>query len=135
METAPLIQAKNLSKVFPATKKTKEVRAVDGVSFEGKPREIYGLLGTNGAGKTTTLRMLATILEPTGGTAIVCGHDIVEHPERVRADVGFLSTATALYPRLTARELVQYFGRLNGLHDAVLEQTFSQMFDRMDMSG
>ena len=56
------------------------------------------MLGANGAGKTTTLRMLATILEPTDGTAIVCGHDVIDEPEKVRANVGFLSTATALYP-------------------------------------
>jgi sodium transport system ATP-binding protein len=94
-----MIQALQLSKVFPATKKAKEARAVDGVSFECQPGEIYGLLGANGAGKTTTLRMLATILEPTGGTAKVAGYDIVEEPEKVRANVGFLSTATALYGR------------------------------------
>ena len=99
-----MIEVRNLSKYF-RDKKRGEIRAVDDVSFRCLPGQIYGLLGANGAGKTTTLRMLATILEPTGGTAIVCGHDIVEHPEKVRADVGFLSTATALYPRLTAREL------------------------------
>jgi sodium transport system ATP-binding protein len=92
-----MIEVRDLSKYF-RDKKRGEIRAVDGVSFRCLPGQIYGLLGANGAGKTTTLRMLATILEPTGGTAIVCGHDIVEHPEKVRADVGFLSTATALYP-------------------------------------
>ena len=115
MENVAMIQATNLSKVFPATKKTKEIRAVDGVSFDCKPSEIYGLLGTNGAGKTTTLRMLATILEPTGGTANVAGYDIIEEPEKVRANVGFLSTATALYGRLTAKEMVEYFARLHGM--------------------
>src|SRR3984957_6338470 len=113
-----MIEAENLCKVFQ-DKKRGTVRAVDGVSFVCKPGQIYGLLGANGAGKTTTLRMLATILEPSAGTAVVAGHDVVDHPERVRANVGFLSTATALYPRLTAREVVQYFGRLNGLSDAV----------------
>jgi len=94
-----VIEALNLCKRFQ-DKKRGEVRAVDGVSFTCRAGEIYGLLGANGAGKTTTLRMLATILEPTEGTARLCGHDIVEHPERVRANCGFLSTATALYPRL-----------------------------------
>ena len=89
------------------------------------PGSIYGLLGANGAGKTTTLRMLATILEPTDGTAIVFGHDIVEHPEKVRASIGFLSTATALYPRLTAQEMVEYFGRLNGLDEATLKNALT----------
>ena len=82
----------------------------------------------NGAGKTTTLRILATILEPTDGTALVCGHDVVEQPEKVRANVGFLSTATALYPRLTAQELVEYFGRLNGLDEATLKEAHRRYF-------
>ena len=129
-----MIEVRNLSKYF-RDKKRGEIRAVDDVSFRCLPGQIYGLLGANGAGKTTTLRMLATILEPTGGTAIVCGHDIVEHPEKVRSCVGFLSTATALYPRLTARELVQYFGRLNGLDDAILKTRVDKIFDRLDMNG
>jgi len=129
-----MIEVQNLSKHF-WDKKRGEIRAVDGVSFRCQPGQIYGLLGANGAGKTTTLRMLATILEPTAGTAVVCGHDVVEHPERVRANVGFLSTATALYPRLTAREVVQYFGRLNGLSDAVLKERVDKIFDRLDMNG
>src|SRR5262252_8059130 len=104
--------------------------------FQDKKRgEIYGLLGANGAGKTTTLRMLATILEPTAGTAIVCGHDVVEQPEKVRANVGFLSTATALYPRLTAQELVEYFGRLNGLDEPTLKKRVDDIFNRLDMNG
>ena len=129
-----MIEVQNLSKHF-WDKKRGEIRAVDSVSFRCQPGQIYGLLGANGAGKTTTLRMLATILEPSAGTAVVCGHDVIDHPERVRANVGFLSTATALYPRLTAREVVQYFGRLNGLSDAVLKQRVDKIFDRLDMNG
>ena len=129
-----MIEVRNLSKHF-RDKKRGEVRAVDDISFRCQPGQIYGLLGANGAGKTTTLRMLATILEPTGGTAVVCGCDVIEHPEKVRAKVGFLSTATALYPRLTARELVQYFGRLNGLDDSVLNKRVDAIFDRLDMNG
>src|SRR5215469_4598029 len=115
-----MIEVRNLSKRF-YDKRRGEIRAVDNVSFTCRPGQIYGLLGANGAGKTTTLRMLATILEPTDGTALICGSDIVEEPEKVRTKVGFLSTATALYPRLTARELVQFFGRLNGLDDSLLK--------------
>jgi sodium transport system ATP-binding protein len=129
-----MIEVRSLSKHF-WDKKRGEIRAVDGVSFRCQPGQIYGLLGANGAGKTTTLRMLATILEPSAGTAVVCGHDVVEHPERVRANVGFLSTATALYPRLTAREVVQYFGRLNGLSETVLKERVDKIFDRLDMNG
>jgi len=128
-----VIEALNLRKAFH-DKKRGEITAVDDVSFVCQPGQIYGLLGANGAGKTTTLRLLATILEPTSGTARVCGHDIVEHPERVRANCGFLSTATALYRRLTARELVEYFGRLNGLDEATLKKRVDDIFDRLDMN-
>ena len=109
-----MIEAQGLGKVF-RDKKRGLVRAVDSVSFRCQPGQIYGLLGANGAGKTTTLRMLATILEPTSGTAQVAGFDVKRDPEKVRANVGFLSTATALYGRLSAREMVEYFGRLNGM--------------------
>ena len=127
-----MIEARGLSKRF-RDKKRGEIRAVDNVSFRCEPGKIYGVLGANGAGKTTTLRMLATILEPTDGTALVCGYDIVEQPEKVRASVGFLSTATALYPRLTAQEMVEYFGRLNGLDEPTLKKRVDDIFTRLDM--
>src|SRR5436190_9120602 len=129
-----MIEARGLSKRFQ-DKKRGEIRAVDNVSFTCQPGKIYGLLGANGAGKTTTLRMLATTLEPTDRTAIVCGHDVIEQPEKVRANVNFLPTATALYPRLTAQELVEYFGRLNGLDEATLKKRVDSIFDRLDMNG
>jgi sodium transport system ATP-binding protein len=129
-----MIEARSLSKRFH-DKKRGEIRAVDNVSFRCEPGKIYGLLGANGAGKTTTLRLLATILEPTDGTALVCGYDIVEQPEKVRASIGFLSTATALYPRLSAQELVEYFGRLNGLDEATLKKRIDDIFNRLDMNG
>ena len=90
-----------------------EVKAVDGVSFSCRAGEVFGLLGANGAGKTTTLRMLSTILRPTGGHAHVMGHNIVDDPESVRASLGFYSSSTALYPRLTARETLEFFARVN----------------------
>jgi sodium transport system ATP-binding protein len=129
-----MIEARGLSKRFQ-DKKRGEIRAVENVSFTCQPGKIYGLLGANGAGKTTTLRMLATILEPSDGTAVICGHDVVEAPEKVRANVGFLSTATALYPRLTAEELVEYFGRLNGLDEPTLKKRVDDIFNRLDMNG
>ena len=87
-----------------------EVHAVDGVDFVCRSGEILGLLGANGAGKTTTLRMLATILAPSAGTASVMGHDVASEPEAVRRQIGFYSASTALYPRLTARETIAFFG-------------------------
>lgn len=127
-----MIEARGLCKRFH-DKKRGHISAVENVSFTCQPGSIYGLLGSNGAGKTTTLRMLATILEPTDGTALVYGHDIVEHPEKVRASIGFLSTATALYPRLTAQEMVEYFGRLNGLDEPTLKSRVDEIFRRLDM--
>ena len=128
-----MIEARNLSKQFQ-DKKRGVVRAVENVSFRCQPGQIYGLLGANGAGKTTTLRMLATILEPTDGTAIVAGYDIVEQPEKVRANVGFLSTATALYARLTAQEMVEYFGRLYGMDEPALKRRIDELFARLEMN-
>ena len=127
-----MIEAQELTKTF-RDRKRGEIHAVDRVSFTCQPGQIYGLLGANGAGKTTTLRMLATILQPSDGTARVAGFDVVEQPERVRANVGFLSTATALYGRLTARETVEYFGRLNGLNGGALRQRIEELFKLLEI--
>ncbi len=91
-----------------------EVRAVDGIDFECHQGEVFGLLGANGAGKTTTLRMLATILKPTGGSTSLNGYDVIAAPEDVRRSLGFYSASTALYPRLTGRETLEFFARING---------------------
>src|SRR6266702_4867446 len=122
-----MIEVQKLTKIF-GDKKSAQVKAVNAVTFRCEPGEIYGLLGANGAGKTTTLRLLATILRPTGGSASVAGFDIQKEPDKVRAHVGFLSTATALYGRLTARETVEYFGRLNGLNGEPLRRRVAELF-------
>lgn len=129
-----MIEAHGLTKVFQDRKRG-EIRAVDQLSFRALPGQIYGLLGANGAGKTTTLRMLATILQPTEGTARVAGYDVVQEPEKVRQHVGFLSTATALYGRLTAEEMVAYFGRLHGMEEAVLRARIEELFTTLDMNS
>ncbi len=128
-----MIEVHELSKVFHDRKRG-EIRALDAVSFRCQPGQIFGLLGVNGAGKTTCLRLLATILRPSGGTATVGGHDIVAAPDRVRASVGFLSTATALYDRLTAYEMVQYFGRLHGLDENALRARLEEIFTLLAMN-
>jgi sodium transport system ATP-binding protein len=112
-----MIEARSLTKTF-RDKKRGEIFAAREVSFRVQPGQIYGLLGANGAGKTTTLRMLATLLKPTTGSAVVAGHDVATAPEKVRANVGFLAASTALYGRLTAREMIAYFGALNDLTPA-----------------
>jgi sodium transport system ATP-binding protein len=90
-----------------------EVHAVDGLDFTCRPGEVFGLLGANGAGKTTTLRMLSTVLKPTGGHASVMGHDVATEAQAVRRSLGFYSASTALYPKLTARETLEFFARVN----------------------
>jgi sodium transport system ATP-binding protein len=106
---------------------------VGDVSFTCQPGRIYGLLGANGAGKTTTLRMLATLLKPTSGTCTVAGHDAAAAPEKVRANVGFLAASTALYGRLTAREMVAYFGRLNGMDESAIAARIQVLADELGM--
>ncbi|MGV8039595.1 MAG: ABC transporter ATP-binding protein [Thermoanaerobaculaceae bacterium] len=112
-----------------------EVRAVDGVSFECRSGEIFGLLGANGAGKTTTLRMLSTILAPSGGTATVMGFDIAGAPEKVRANLGFYSASTALYPRLSARETLEFFARINGLPEDRVRSRVPALIERFGISA
>ncbi|WP_334319285.1 ATP-binding cassette domain-containing protein [Termitidicoccus mucosus] len=130
---APMIEAAGLTKVF-RDRKRGEFRAVDALSFRVEPGRIYGLLGANGAGKTTALRMLATLLRPSAGTARVAGFDVAAEPDKVRAHMGFLATSTALYGRLTARETIRYFGRLNGLGDAEIAARTERLVTELDMA-
>jgi len=127
-----MIEAIGLTKTF-TDKKRGEIHAAQDVSFRANPGQIYGLLGANGAGKTTTLRMLATLLQPTRGSATVAGFDVVRDSARVRANVGFLAASTALYGRLTARETIAYFGRLNGLNGAQIKARTQTLADELDM--
>ena len=114
----PAVVIDSLRKTFGAT------IAVDGLSLTVDAGEIYGLLGANGAGKTTTLRVLAGILTPTAGRAVIGGIDVAERPQAAQRKLGFLTGTTGLYARLTARELLMYFGRLHGLSpEAVNERT------------
>lgn len=129
-----MIEVDGLVKVFHDRKRG-EVRAVDGICFEVNPGEIFGLLGLNGAGKTTTLRMLATILTPTAGTAKVDGYDIRENPVEVRRRVGFLSGDTGLYHRLTPRELLSYFGELYGMDRKKINDRIEELSTLLDMEG
>ena len=129
-----MIEVDGLVKVFHDRKRG-EVRAVDGICFEVNPGEIFGLLGLNGAGKTTTLRMLATILTPTAGTAKVDGYDIRENPVEVRRRVGFLTGDTGLYHRLTPRELLSYFGELYGMDRKKINDRIEELSTLLDMEG
>ena len=110
-----------------------EVKAVQQVDFECRSGEIFGLLGANGAGKTTTLRMISTVLQPTSGTARVLGHDVVSDPVEVRRNLGFYSASTALYPRLTARETLTLFARVNKYPAERTKARVEEMIERFGL--
>src|ERR1700726_480439 len=128
-----MIVVENLEKSFRDLRRG-TVRAVDAVCFEARPVEIVGLLGPNGAGKTTTMRILCTVLKPTGGRATVAGYDVATQPSQVRQNIGFLSANTAIYDRMSAWELVQYFGRLYGLTEARLRDRMETVFTALQMN-
>jgi sodium transport system ATP-binding protein len=127
-----MIDVRMLSKAY-ADLRRGQVLALDNVCFEAKPGQIYGLLGPNGAGKTTALRILSTVLQPTSGTAHVAGFDCVTQPELVRHQIGFISSNTAVYDRMTAAEMVEYFGRLYGMADDELLARMELLFERFQM--
>jgi sodium transport system ATP-binding protein len=127
-----MIEVRDLSKSFPTPGGSKT--AVESIRFTVSPGEVFGLLGPNGAGKTTTLRMLCTVLKPTGGTASVAGFDVVTQASEVRRHVGFLSANTGVYDRMTAWEMVLYYGRLNEIPPDVLEQRLDDLFTLLQMN-
>lgn len=109
-------------------------RALDDVSFQVKPGEIYGLLGPNGAGKTTCLRILSTVLKPSRGFAEVAGINVMHDAAEVRRNIGFMSCNTGIYDRMTAREMVEYFGRLYGITEDRLQPRIEEIFDVLQMN-
>jgi sodium transport system ATP-binding protein len=127
-----LIEVAQLAKAFGGHG---EVRAVDGVAFTAGDGAITGLLGPNGAGKTTILRMLATLMIPDSGRALIDGHDVVHERYAVRRRIGVLSDARGLYPRLTARENIRYYGALQGLAGDRLESRIGELVSALGISA
>src|SRR5476649_808028 len=128
-----MIHVENLTKSFRDLRRG-QVLAVDHVSFDVKPGEVFGLLGPNGAGKTTTMRILCTVLKPTGGIATLAGFDVVEQASQVRQHIGFLSANTAIYDRMTAWEMVEFFGTLYGLTPEHLRERMESVFATLQMN-
>jgi sodium transport system ATP-binding protein len=128
-----MIHVRDLTKHYADVRLGKFV-ALGGVSFDAHPGQIYGLLGPNGAGKTTVLRILSTVLRPSSGKATVNGCDVVTQSSQVRHQIGFMSANTAVYDRMTAWEMVEYFGRLYGMAEEPLRERMEQVFTRLQMN-
>jgi len=132
-----LIEVKELSKIFTLSAKQRKLdntkektkTAVDKLSFSVREGEVFGLLGPNGAGKTTTLRMLSTLIKPTSGDAIVDGSSIIEHPDEVRAKIGFLTSELKLEDFFTPDYLFDFFAELHGVPADVAKSRKKEMFE------
>jgi ABC-2 type transport system ATP-binding protein len=107
----PAIRASGLTRRFG------EITAVDSLTMEIRPGEMFGLVGPDGAGKTTTIRMLCGVLSPGAGTATVLGYDVRTHPEQIKRQIGYLSQRFSLYGDLTVDENVEFFAEINGVYD------------------
>ncbi|APM40222.1 ABC transporter ATP-binding protein [Clostridium kluyveri] len=123
-----MLEIKNISKEF------KDIKAVDNLSFHVSEGEIVGLLGENGAGKTTTLRMISTMLKPTRGTIEVNGYDVIREPSKVRGEIGILfGGEVGLYDRLSAKENIEYFGRLYGMTQEKINKKVEELIKDLGM--
>ena len=129
MNTINTIEVKELTKTFNGN-----VKAVDSIKFNVKQGEILGFLGPNGAGKTTTLNMLATLLQPTSGTATVNSYDILTEPDAVRRSIGYVFQDTTLDIELTGRENLEFHGRLYGLDRNTREQRIKELLELVKLT-
>lgn len=132
------LQVKNVTKTFRLSAKQQKLRkldsniltAVDGLSFSAYEGEIFGLLGSNGAGKTTTLRMLATLLKPDSGDAVVAGSSICEEPAEVRRKIGFLTSELKLEDFFTPEYLFNFFCDLHEVPEDMKNKRREELFSR-----
>ncbi len=129
-----MIHVRQLTKTYEDLQ-VGQFKALDQISFDAMPGQIFGLLGPNGAGKTTALRILSTVLKPTSGTATINGFEVQKDAEQVRHQIGFVSANTAIYDRMTAWEMVQYFGRLYGMDADHLKDRMESIFERFQMAN
>jgi len=127
-----MIRIEGLTKVFPTTDGGDKT-AVDQVSFRVGPGEIYGLLGPNGAGKTTTLRMISGLLRPSSGRVFIEGIDVTDEPEQVKRKIGYLTSNTGLYLRLSPLEMLKYFAMLYGLSKRKTDERIAWLVDWLGM--
>jgi ABC-2 type transport system ATP-binding protein len=135
------IEVRDLRRVFKATigtirRRSKEVVAVDGISFDVRDGELFGLLGPNGAGKTTTVKMLTTLLIPTAGSATILGHDVVRGADAIRSRIGFIfGGERGLYWRLSAKDNLRYFADLYHVDPDVAKRRLPELLELVGLSG
>ncbi len=127
MDSQPIIVVKDLVKRFGP------FIAVDHISFEAYPGEIFGFLGANGAGKTTAMKMLTGLWRPSAGEATVAGHDVYRHPERIKRSIGYMSQKFSLYGDLTVRENITLFGGIYGLTRKHIRLKMESLLARLDL--
>jgi ABC-2 type transport system ATP-binding protein len=125
-----IIETSQLTKVFPGG-----IRAVDGIDFEVKAGEIFGFLGPNGAGKTTTIKMLNTLIQPTSGTAVVAGFDVVKSPAEVRKRIGYVAQDIGVDEYATGRENLALYGHFYRLNNRTIKQRVRELFELVDLAG
>lgn len=138
----PILIAKGLRKTFTLSRKQQQIEkstqkvkvAVDDLSFVANKGEIYGLLGPNGAGKTTTLRMLATLIRPDEGDAILDGISVVQNPDAVRSRIGFLTGELKLEDFFTPNYLFDFFADLHGVDPAVAAARKAELFSKFGIN-
>src|SRR4026209_766018 len=137
----PVVEAVDLRRTYKTTtgtirRRSLEVEAVRGVSFEIGKGEFFGLLGPNGAGKTTTIKMLITLLLPTSGHARVLGHDVVEDAHWVRKQIGYVFGGDrGLYERLSAYDNLRYFAELYGVDPKRQRARIDELFEMVGLEG
>jgi ABC-2 type transport system ATP-binding protein len=122
------IRARDLTRAFGA------FTAVDHITFDVKPGEVFGFLGANGAGKTTAIRMLTGLLAPTGGEASVAGHDVATESEAIKQDIGYMSQRFSLYDDLTVRENIRLYGGIYDLTPSELKERTQRILDRLGLA-
>jgi ABC-2 type transport system ATP-binding protein len=132
MGDTPIIEVRDLVKVYGSGDKA--TRAVDGITFAVAPGELFGFLGPNGAGKTTTIRVLATLLRATSGTAHVAGIDVAEHPEEVRKRLGLAMQTATLDAFSTGRETLELAGRMHRMPSAEIKQRTNELLELMGLA-
>jgi ABC-2 type transport system ATP-binding protein len=128
-DTVPAVAAHDLVKTYPGG-----ITALDGLTVEVRAGEVFGLLGPNGAGKSTTIKILTTLARPDSGRAVINGHDVLRHPDRVRRGIGVVAQHSGADPLATGRDNLMLQGRLYGLGGGRLEQRMVELLDRFDLA-